>query len=63
MNKAEIITDTVEFVKKFLDGESTGHDWWHIERVRNNAKAICKNERVDKFIVDLAILLHDVDLS
>ena len=27
---------------------------------KNNAKAICKTEKADKFLVDLAILLHDV---
>ncbi|MEQ1561523.1 MAG: hypothetical protein ABL899_02240, partial [Nitrospira sp.] len=60
MNKAKVIKDTVIFVKKSLEGEGTGHDWWHIERVRNNAKNICKSEKADKFIVDLAVLLHDV---
>ena len=43
-----------------LGQDGTGHDWWHIERVRNNAKLICKSEKADLFIVDLALLLHDV---
>lgn len=60
MNKNKIIRDTEIFVKKLLGKEGTGHDFWHIERVRNNAKLIYKTEKADKFIVDLAILLHDV---
>ncbi|MEI8337841.1 MAG: HD domain-containing protein [bacterium] len=60
MNKENIIKNAEKFVKDKLNNESTGHDWWHIERVRNNAKLICKLEKADKFIVDLTILLHDI---
>ena len=60
MNKKIIIKSTEAFVEKILAKEGTGHDWWHIVRVRNNAEAICKTEKADKFVVDLAILLHDV---
>lgn len=60
MNKSAIIKKTEVFVKAALAKEGTGHDWWHIERIRNNAKAICKAEKADAFIVDLALLLHDV---
>lgn len=60
MNKPAIRTKTVSFVKERLSAEGTGHDWWHIERVWNNAKAINKKEKADQFVIDLAILLHDV---
>ena len=60
MNKEQIIKSTEKFVKEKLSKEGTGHDWWHIERVRNNAKLICKSEKVDWFIVELAVLLHDI---
>ncbi|MEO6536149.1 MAG: HD domain-containing protein [Candidatus Paceibacterota bacterium] len=60
MTQNLVIKAAEKFVKKALDGEGTGHDWWHIERVRNNAKLICKTEKADKFIVDLTLLLHDV---
>lgn len=55
-----LISKTEEFVKERLSKEGTGHDWWHIERVRNNARLICKTEKVNKLIVDIALLLHDV---
>lgn len=60
MNKEQIIKKTENFVKKSLAGEGTGHDWWHIERVRNNARLINDKEKADIFIVELAVLLHDV---
>jgi uncharacterized protein len=60
MNKNKIINTAELFVKDKLANEATGHDWWHIVRVRNIAKTICKTEKVDWFIVDLALLLHDV---
>ncbi len=60
MNQTGVIKNAEKFVHKALANEGTGHDWWHIERVRNNAKLICKTEKADPFIVDLALLLHDV---
>ncbi len=59
--KNEIIIKRAEnFVKKLLGKEGTGHDFWHIERVRNNAKLINKTEKGDWFVIELATLLHDV---
>ena len=55
-----VIQKTEKYVRKALDKEGTGHDWWHIERVRNSAKQICKSEKADWFIVELAVLLHDI---
>jgi uncharacterized protein len=43
-----------------MEGEGSGHDWWHIYRVWNIAKHIAKKENADKFIVELAALLHDI---
>ncbi|WP_428235098.1 HD domain-containing protein [Gracilimonas sp.] len=56
----EIIEKTEEYVKKKLQGEGTGHDWWHIHRVRNTALQLAKIEDADLFIVELAALLHDI---
>jgi len=60
MNKSQIIQDTITFVKETLQGAEGGHDWFHIERVYNNAKLIAKGENVDLFIVSLGALLHDI---
>jgi uncharacterized protein len=60
MNKPQIIQDTITFVKETLKGAEGGHDWFHIERVLNNAKLIAKTENADLFIVSLGALLHDI---
>ncbi|MBU8893249.1 MAG: HD domain-containing protein [Bacteroidales bacterium] len=60
MNKNEIIEKTSEFVKGKLEGDSSGHDWWHIFRVWNMSKKICKKEGGELFTIEMAALLHDV---
>jgi uncharacterized protein len=54
------ITKTIAFVKEQLANAEGGHDWFHIERVFNNVLLISKTERVDKIVVSLAALLHDI---
>ncbi|GAA0179613.1 HD domain-containing protein [Clostridium sediminicola] len=60
MNKKLIIEETKKFVREKLEGEGTGHDWWHIERVYKTACFIGKKEKADMFVVELAALLHDI---
>lgn len=60
MNKELIIQQTAAHVKSVLSGEATGHDWWHIYRVWNLAKRITQEENADSFIVEMAVLLHDI---
>ncbi len=55
-----IISQTEKFVKDTLSGAEAGHDWWHIQRVSNNAKLISKTENADLFVIELAVLLHDI---
>lgn len=59
-NNFLVIKQTEEFVYKTLSTEATGHDWYHINRVRKLALNIAKQENVDLFIVELAALLHDI---
>lgn len=60
MNERDIIQKTTDHVRGLLSGEGSGHDWFHIERVRNVALAIAREEQADLFVVELAALLHDV---
>jgi uncharacterized protein len=60
MNKTEIIQKTERYVREELEGEGSGHDWWHIHRVRNTALTLSKQEEADVFVVELAALLHDI---
>ncbi|MDR9416048.1 MAG: phosphohydrolase, partial [Gracilimonas sp.] len=60
MHTSEILTITENHVRQQLEGEGSGHDWWHIHRVRNTALKLGKKEQADLFIVELAALLHDI---
>ena len=60
MDKELIIKQTSEHIRQLLEGEGSGHDWWHIYRVWNMAKHLAKAEGADFFIVELTALLHDI---
>lgn len=60
MSAKATLQRTEAFVKEKMAGESTGHDWWHVARVVNNAKAIAAKEGGDLFVIELAALLHDI---
>jgi uncharacterized protein len=61
INTSFIIETTVEFVKKQMGEDSTGHDWYHVDRVRKNALLIAEREQQgDLFIIEMAALLHDI---
>src|SRR5436190_3225664 len=55
-----IIERTADHVRRLLSGEGSGHDWFHIERVRRTALTIAGEEEADVFVAELAALLHDV---
>ena len=60
MNK-QIIEQTAEYVRNELGEDATGHDWYHVDRVRRTALHICKKEQAgDPFIIEMAALLHDI---
>jgi uncharacterized protein len=44
-----------------MEKDSSGHDWWHIHRVRNLALKIAETEGGDLFLIEMAALLHDLD--
>ena len=54
------IDQTINFVKKELEGAEAGHDWFHIQRVYNNALNLLKTEQANEQVVVLAALLHDI---
>ena len=60
MPKNLLILKTEKFVKETLADAEGGHDWFHIERVWNNARLIAKTEKVDLLVVELGALLHDI---
>jgi len=60
MDNQTVISNTIEFVKERLKGDSSGHDWWHIHRVVTLSRKIQASEGGNLFIIELAALLHDV---
>jgi uncharacterized protein len=62
-----IIDKTALFVKTTLEGGESGHNWYHINRVKNNALLIAdkvsKNNNtftIDLLAIELGALLHDI---
>lgn len=62
MTKEEvhILDQTARYAREKLAGDSSGHDWWHIHRVRSLSRELAVRENADLFIVELAALLHDI---
>ena len=60
MDNNQIIEQTKTFVKTTLKNAEGGHDWFHTERVYKNALLIGKGETVNKLVVALGALLHDI---
>ncbi len=60
MDHSEIIEKTKLFVKKTLADAEGGHDWFHIQRVLNNARLIARGEQANILIIELGALLHDI---
>jgi len=61
MNNQEIIHKTADFIRSEFRTEGSGHDWFHVDRVRKMALRIGRKEGCDLFITELAALLHDLD--
>ena len=60
MNRQEILLSAEKFAKQRMAGFDSGHDWYHIERVRKLAVYINDQEKLcDPFTLDIAVLLHD----
>lgn len=60
MNQSDILLKTENHIRQQLKGEGSGHDWWHIHRVRNTALKLGREENADLFVTELAALLHDI---
>ena len=57
----EALRKTHQFVEQFHLHDTSGHDWWHVERVTRTAKRLAIEEKADLFTVEMAALLHDID--
>ena len=57
---ANVLAGLAAFAKDHFRHDTSGHDWWHVERVWKLAKRIALDEKADVFLVGAAALLHDV---
>lgn len=56
----QIIQDTQAFVYNILKDDTSGHDWWHIQRVTQMTIRLARIEKgTNLMICVLAALLHD----
>lgn len=55
-----LVSKIAEEVKLKMEGEGSGHDWWHVYRVWKMAEIIGRAEKANLFIVELGALLHDI---
>jgi len=55
-----VVANAERWAKEKLGGDSSGHDWWHIERVRNMALRLANETGADAFVCEMAALLHDL---
>lgn len=60
MKRKDKLSATEDFVRHIMKEYDSGHDWYHIERVRKLAVYINDKEKLcDPFTLDIAVLLHD----
>jgi uncharacterized protein len=55
-----LLVEAEAFARESLAHDSSGHDWSHVARVRRVAQVIAEAEGADRFICELAALVHDV---
>lgn len=60
MDKSKIIESIQLKIKSQFEGDSSGHDWFHIERVWKITKQIAIKEDANIFVAELGALLHDI---
>ncbi|WP_059104070.1 HD domain-containing protein [Shouchella shacheensis] len=56
----DIIEEAEGWVREKLLNETTGHDYYHIERVTKWARHLGEKEEADLLVVTLAALFHDL---
>lgn len=60
LRQEEIYQKVESYVYQATFGESSGHDWWHIYRVKELTKTLAQKEGGDSFICQIAALVHDM---
>jgi len=61
IRQKKVLSCTENYIKQHFHGEGSGHDWWHILRVKNLASKIAEQEGGNIFRIEMAAWLHDLD--
>lgn len=61
IQQKKLISATEHFIKQHFASDGSGHDWFHIDRVRNMALHLAEKEGGNLFLIEIAALLHDLD--
>lgn len=59
-DRDQVVAAAEQVARAALEGDASGHDWAHVDRVRRLAVAIAREESADQFVVEVTALLHDV---
>ncbi len=57
---SELFKKAVEYAKKQMTAEYTGHDWHHVERVLNIARKLQAVEGGDLELIEFGTVMHDL---
>jgi len=60
-NQQKHLVKTERFVRDIFKNDGSGHDWWHVYRVKKYALKIAETEGGNLFLIEMAALLHDLD--
>lgn len=60
MDESRMLEILQLYIKEKMSKNDSSHDWWHIERVYNNAIVINEEENGNPFVVKAIALLHDI---
>lgn len=55
-----VISAAARHVRALFKADRSGHDWYHIQRVRQMAARIARQEKADMFLVDLMVIFHEI---
>ncbi|KOP68053.1 phosphohydrolase [Bacillus sp. FJAT-18019] len=59
-NQREIIQQAQDFARAVHGEDSSGHDWWHIQRVTRIARILAYLEGANSYLCELSAYLHDI---
>lgn len=55
-----IIDEAAAYVRSRMSEDSSGHDWYHVERVWKVTRRLAEHYEADRLVCELAALLHDL---